>query len=225
MSVPPSVPPSNRSVSRQAHPSSLPVKSNSSPDAALETVLDAALYKALQQGNPEALGELYNRHARLVYGISLKVLGQAQAAEDLTQEIFLTLVRTDGYDAERSTLRTYLAILTRSRALDRLRSRGVAAQDIARLQRQQKRPVTQNIPLENATQSETRAEQTVTIQTAMAQLSMDEQQILRMMYFEGLSQAAIAQSLSIPLGTIKTQSRRGLLKLRDILNAPAPPFS
>lgn len=171
MSFPPSVPPHNRSHSGpQPQPSSLPDKSNLSADAGLETVLDAALYAALQQGDAEALGELYSRHAGLVYGISLEVLGQAQAAADLTQDIFLTLIKPDGYDAERGTLRTYLAILTRSRALNRLRSKGIAAQ------------------------SKTPAEQTTTIQTAMAQLSTHEQQILRMMYFEGLSPTAIARS-------------------------------
>ena len=220
-----SFPPSDRSSSEsQPHPSNLPVKSSSSADAILEAASNTVLYEALRQGDPEALGELYSRHAGLVYGISLKVLGQAQAAEDLTQDIFLTLIRTDSYDAERGTLRTYLAILTRSRALDCLRSKDVAARGIVRLQRQQERSTARNIPLEQVTQSETRTEQTATMQTALARLSTDEQQILQMMYFEGLSQAAIARSLDMPLGTVKTRSRRGLLKLRDILKAPIPPF-
>lgn len=87
---------------------------------------DAKLYLALKAGHTAALGILYDRHAGLVYGLALKILGNAQEAEDLTQDIFLNLVKSTAYDSRRASLRTFLAILTRSRALDRVRSRNTA---------------------------------------------------------------------------------------------------
>ncbi|MGC1310201.1 MAG: sigma-70 family RNA polymerase sigma factor [Phormidesmis sp.] len=182
-----------------------------------KALTDAILCSALRQGDTQALGVLYDRHAGLVYGISLKSLGNPQAAEDLTQDIFLTLARANTYDPKRGTLRTYLSILTRSRALDRLRSKGAANRLVNRWRRQHNPLAPSNTPLEQATQVETRSEQAHKVQTALAQLSSEEQQVLHMMYFEGLSQSAIAQTLSIPLGTVKTRSRRGLIRLRRIL--------
>lgn len=183
-----------------------------------DTQTDTALYTALRRGDSKALGLLYNRHAGLVYGIGLKVLGNTQAAEDLTQDIFVTLASSDRYNPNRGALRTYLAVLTRSRAIDRLRSKGAAHRKISRLQTLQSISPAQNVPLEQVSQHE----RNNTLQTALSQLSPEEQQILNMMYFEGLSQSAIAQALDIPLGTVKTRSRRGLIKLRQILKDPIP---
>ena len=174
---------------------------------------DALLCAALKQGSADALGMLYDRHAGLVYGIALKVLRDAQAAEDLTQDIFLSLVKNNNYNPRRGALRTYLAVLTRSRAIDRLRAKGTGERAVNRLKRSHPTP-SNNLPLEQATQQET----SLTVQAALSQLSAEEQQVLQMMYFEGLTQAKISSQLNIPLGTVKTRSRRGLIKLRKILS-------
>lgn len=174
---------------------------------------DAELIQALRVGQTVALGVLYDRHASLVYGIALNALGNAQEAEDLTQDIFLTLVKGTSYDAKRGTLRTFLAILTKSRAIDRLRSRHSARQTLSRWQQGTQPTATPNIPLEQAFQQERSQEVT----TALARLSEQEQQVLRLAYYDGLSQTEIAQQLALPLGTVKTRARRGLLKLRQSL--------
>ena len=189
-----------------------------SPASAGDERTDAAVYAEVCRGDSKALGILYDRHAGLVYGISLKVLGNTQAAEDLTQDIFVTLASTQRYNPERGALRTYLAVLTRSRAIDRLRSRGAAHRKINRLQVQQNLSPLSNVPLEKVSQHE----RNNMLKAALGRLSKAEQQVLTMMYFEGLSQAAIAQSLGIPLGTVKTRSRRGLIKLRQIMTDPVP---
>ena len=179
----------------------------------LQHQTDAELVLALRTGQKAALGILYDRHAGLVYGLALKALGNAPEAEDLTQDIFLTLAKGSAYDPARGTLRTFLAILTRSRSLDRLRSRRSTQQVMTRWQeREQSAPPT-NIPLEQAFQSE----QSQEVQAALAQLAADEQQILKLAYYDGLSQSQIAQQLELPLGTVKTKARRGLLKLRQSL--------
>lgn len=172
---------------------------------------DADLWLALKAGQTSALGTLYDRHGGLVYGIALKVLNHAQEAEDLTQDIFVKLTHSTAYDPQRGSFRTFLAILTRSRAIDRLRSHRVARASTARLKSTQATaPAT---PAEALAQTE----RTQAVQAALAQLSESQQTILRLAYYEGLSQSTIAEQLDTPLGTVKTHSRRGLLKLRQLL--------
>ncbi|MEB3230141.1 MAG: sigma-70 family RNA polymerase sigma factor [Leptolyngbyaceae bacterium] len=173
---------------------------------------DVDLWRAIAQGDPTALGHLYDRHASLVYSIALKGLGNAQEAEDLTQEIFIKLAHPSGYDPQRGALRTYLAILTRSRAIDRMRSRQSARRSVERFQGMQ---LTAESP--EPLQAVMQREQHQDVKAALEQLSANQQQILRMAYYEGLTQAQIAEALGAPLGTVKTNARRGLLKLRQIL--------
>lgn len=174
---------------------------------------DAELWHSLLQGSREALGELYDRHATLVYGVSLKVLGSPQEAEDLTQDIFINLSKRP-YDPDRGSLRTFLMILARSRAIDRVRSR----QSVSRSQKKWRADVVPDTP-SLSTDEMAQAEQSKAVSSALAQLSDSEQQVLRLAYYEGLSQAAIAQRLGEPLGTIKSRARRGLLKLKRFLQA------
>lgn len=174
---------------------------------------DAELYLALRAGQSTALGILYDRHAGLVYGIACNVLGNVQEAEDLTQDVFLTLARGCSYDPKRGTLRTFLAILTRSRAIDRVRARGTANRALERWHPGKAEEIAANSPLERVFQNE----QSQEVQAALAQLSDEQRQILRMAYYDGLSQSEIAKQLDIPLGTVKARARRGLLKLRQAL--------
>lgn len=183
------------------------------PPASNQT--DAELIATLSKGQTAALGILYDRHAGLVYGLALNALGNAQEAEDLTQDIFLTLAKGTTYDPQRGSLRTFLAILTRSRARDRLRSRNSARQTLQRWQVGGQTEPIANTPLEQVFQHE----QSQEVSTALAQLSDSQQLILKMAYYDGLSQAEIAKQLEIPLGTVKARARRGLLKLRQTLTS------
>ncbi|QQE64515.1 hypothetical protein GFS31_11960 [Leptolyngbya sp. BL0902] len=173
---------------------------------------DTDLWLDLCAGQQEALGQLYDRHAGLVYGIALKLLANSHEAEDLTQDIFLKLPQTNAYDPQRGSLRTFLAIMTRSRALDRLRSRSAAQNSASRLQTLQ--PTASTPPEDHLHQ----AEQWEQVQAALAQLSDPQRQVLRMAYYEGMTQATIAEQLNTPLGTVKAHARRGLLKLRHLLH-------
>lgn len=174
---------------------------------------DAELFLAANRGQAAALGVLYDRHAGLVYALALDLLGNPQEAEDLTQDIFLTLARGSSYDPRRGSLRTFLAILTRSRAKDRLRSRQSARGLLSRWLAKGHPDSAPNLPLELAFQQE----QSQEVIAALAQLPDNQQQVLRLAYYDGLSQSEIAQRLEIPLGTVKARARRGLLKLRQTL--------
>ena len=179
----------------------------------LSVQTDAQLYLALKAGQTAALGILYDRHAGLVYGIALKVLENPQEAEDLTQDIFLNFVKIGSYDPSRGSLRTYLAILTRSRAVDRVRSRSNTRELLKKWGHSREEETATDSLLEKVS----RSEQSQEVKAALAQLSEEQQQILRMAYYDGLSQSEIANQLEIPLGTVKARARRGLLKLRQAL--------
>lgn len=182
-------------------------------EAAISQQSDGEVILALQTGRSEALGILYDRHAALVYGAALHFLKSTQEAEDLTQDIFLSLAKGSSYDPKRGTLRTFLAILTRSRAIDRLRSRTKTRQRFIQNSFNEIDVATPNFPVEHIVQLERSQE----VQAALAQLPASEQQVLKLAYYEGLSQSEIANHLDLSLGTVKSRARRGLIKLRQTL--------
>ena len=174
---------------------------------------DADLFLQLQNGQTDILAILYDRHAGLVYGIALKLLSNTTEAEDLTQDIFLSLTINSSYDPQRGSLRTYLGMLTRSRALDRLRTRIRQQQKLRDTALDENARVSTETPMIDID----RSEQSHIVQSALEQLSTKEKEVLEMAYYQGLSQSQIAKQLNTALGTIKSRSRRGLLKLRRAL--------
>ncbi len=173
---------------------------------------DIELCLALKSGSSDAFGIIYDRHAGLVYGIALKILGNAQEAEDLTQDVFLSIAKSSTYEPNRGSLRTFLAILTRSRAIDKVRSHNSKRKVLGQWQDNQQQAVT-DAPFEQVS----RNEQSQEVRNAISQLSDNQQQILQMAYYDGLSHSEISQQLQVPLGTVKARARRGLLKLRQAL--------
>jgi RNA polymerase sigma-70 factor (ECF subfamily) len=174
---------------------------------------DRELVRKLQAGNTDALAMLYDRYAPMVYTLALKMLHNAAEAEDLTQEAFVNFWQQQKYDPDRGSVGSYLATYTRSRALDRLRVGGGRRNIMKKVQRMTGATPRPPTPLEQAAQSERQQR----LQEALNHLSPAEREVLEIAYFEGLSQSQIAQRLGIPLGTVKTRSRQGLLRLRDHL--------
>jgi RNA polymerase sigma-70 factor (ECF subfamily) len=115
---------------------------------------DAELIQSLRAGDQEALGMLYDRYGQLVFTVALSILNRTDEAEDLTQEIFLLFWKKENFQPERASLGTYLSVLTRSRALNKLRSRGSQQRSIERLQRSVYSEFSQLCPLEQATLQE-----------------------------------------------------------------------
>lgn len=174
---------------------------------------DADLCRAMMAGQPSALGILYDRYASLVYRLALRILTNPQEAEDLTQEIFLTLWRSGTYNPDRGSLGSFLTTLTRSRAIDKLRSRGTNLKFIQRWSQMMVTQTSPPTPFESASLSQ----RSHYVRNALTQLPEKQRHVLELAYYEGLSQSEIAAQLGIPLGTIKTWSRQGLLNLRKNL--------
>ncbi len=173
---------------------------------------DEALLRALATDR-SALGPLYDRYSGLVYGLARAILGAEDEAEDLTQEVFLMLCQGSGYDARRGSLGAFLTTLTRSRAIDRLRSRGRRL----RLLRASWRGAPPADSPPPAVDVMVTRESSARVRSAVAELPANERRALEMVYYQGLTQAEIAATLDAPLGTVKSWCRRGLLGLRAAL--------
>lgn len=173
---------------------------------------DIEVFQALQSGNLSALGVLYDRYGEAVYRLAWRILGNAAEAEDLTQEVFLTLWRSCTYDPKRGSTIVFLMILTRSRAINRLRQVRSQQQLLQRWERsiptQSSNPLIDRVSL---------GEISHRIGEALQELPPNQRRVLEMAYYDGLSQSEITQQLNIPLGTVKTRTRQGLLKLRQLL--------
>mgnify|MGYP002778774410 CR=1 FL=1 len=177
-------------------------------------VTDEALFVALKNGDAAALSILFQRHGRLVYGLALKILANSQEAEDLTQEIFLTLWRKASTNPDCRFFVRYLVTITRSRAIDKLRARTRQLKLVEKWGQTMSNDVApEPTPVEQASF----AERSQRINHALHQLSEKQRQVIELAYNQGLSQSEIAKQLDIPLGTVKTSTRQGLLKLKQIL--------
>ena len=180
-----------------------------------EKTTDEAIFASFLGGDSSALGILYDRYGLLVYRLIYRMLKNSSEAEDLTQEIFLSLQEKPNYNPQRGSFYTYLMMLTRSRTIDRLRfkrSRGNLLQNLGKMKDLVGKQNDTN-PMEIASAEE----RGIQVKNALEYLSANQRQILELSYYEGLSQSEIAERLKIPLGTVKTHSRRGLLKLRKNL--------
>lgn len=161
----------------------------------------------------EALAELYDRFAGTLNALAGRILQDDGAAEEVVQEVFLhAWNRASSYDAGRSSVSTWLVLLTRSRAIDRLRSRQV----VARTHDQ----VRQDAPTHESAAGVRRVQELDRrrrIRGELARLPAEQRQVLELAYYGGMTQSEIAATTGIPLGTVKTRTLLALRKLRAAL--------
>jgi RNA polymerase sigma-70 factor, ECF subfamily len=166
---------------------------------------DLAIVTGLKGGDPGAMADLYDRYSSVVYAVALRVLGDTGAAEDVLQEVFLQLWRNPGaFDAARGSLASWLAVITRNRAIDALRRR---------------RPETdiEDVVLSAAPDLAGDADRSRTsekVRGVLGTMTLTQRSALEMAYWEGMSHSEIAEKTGEPLGTIKTRIRSGLMALR-----------
>jgi len=165
-------------------------------------------------GDERGLAELYDRYARLLYSLALRIVRERSDAEDVLQEAFSQIWRqAHRFDVARGTVAGWLVTVTRSRALDRLRRRKARPEspDGERVAAAILDP-SEGIDLQLVTM-----EAVARVRAALAALPDDQRVPLELAYYEGLSQSEIAARLATPLGTIKTRMREAVRRLRNAL--------
>jgi len=178
----------------------------------ISTQTDTELFQALKAENLDALGILYDRYGVLVYRLALRILANKQDAEDLTQDIFISLSRNNTFDLHRGTMRAFLTVMTRSKAIDRIRKLRSQSSSL-----QKWNQALAHVAVENPMEKASNHEISQRVRDALTDLPERHRQVLEMAYYEGRSQSEIAQDLGIPLGTIKSWARQGLISLRKAL--------
>ena len=170
---------------------------------------EQVLVQRLLCGDEEAVRTIYARFARPVYSLGMRLLGSAEAAEELTQDVFLTAWRKAArFDSSRGRLSTWLMAIAHNLAVDRLRRETGAGRPSLVL--------VEEVP-ERVTESDVEPVlERDYARRAMATLSDAERMLVVRAYFTGLTAREILESDGIPLGTVKTRLRTALIKLRRV---------
>ena len=179
-----------------------------------DRLADQAALARMAQGDHDGLAELYDRHARAIYSLALRILQDPSDAEDVVQEVFSQAWRQAArYDASRGVVAAWLLTLARSRAIDRLRARRARPDN-----RVDERAVVNVADLGLSPDAQVlSAEQIAGVRAALGELPLLQRVAIELAYYEGLTHAEIAVRLEQPLGTVKTRIRLALIKLRDTL--------
>jgi RNA polymerase sigma-70 factor (ECF subfamily) len=181
------------------------------------TLDDPALIRLIAHARTEALSALYDRYGRLVFSLALHALGDQALAEEITQDVFFRIWEKAGtYRPEEAKVSTWLTSITRHRAIDVLRQRGVRpALDHTEWSETQLMLVPDGA--DSPEEVTERALQQELVRRAVALLPVEQSRMLEMAYFQGLTHSQIATISGEPLGTVKTRIRLAMQKLREIL--------
>ncbi len=171
---------------------------------------DALLLARIQRGDEQAMAQLYDRYARVVYSVALRVLRDPAAAEDVSQEIFMQIWRnSDSFASSRGSLGGWLAVVARNRSIDLIRRRK-PSDDI------------DDVVLASNFDLAGDAEHNLMLakaRGAMVSLPAEQRRSLELAFFDGLTHSEIADMTGDPLGTVKTRIRTALISLRKAMVA------
>lgn len=175
---------------------------------------DRELVAEAARGEVKAFAALYDRFAGIMLATAKRMLGDKGGAEDLVHDVFMEVWRNcDNYDPRRATVRTWILVRLRSRALDRLRSasvrREVTTDDVAPTEAA---PVAEDPAL---------APDRAAVVQALAELPDEQRLVIELSYFHGLSSSEIAERMGSPLGTVKSRTAAGLAKIRSAMQIGA----
>ncbi len=186
-------------------------------DPALQLEAEIALLGRVAQGDKRGFEELYDRFSGVLFSTAYRVLNNQEAAEDVLQDVFIQIwEKAPLYDPARGKPMTWAMTLTRNKAIDRLRStqRRRRLQDDAQRESETLEQFDDRSSFDAVASAETNA----LVREAIGKLSKDQREAIELAFFSSLTQTEIAERLGEPLGTIKARIRRGMMKLREVLN-------
>ena len=181
---------------------------------------DSAVVALAASGDERALGELYDRYGGMAYSLAAAIVGEHADAEEVVADAFAQIWRSAaGFDPARGSVAAWIATITRTRALDLVRSRKRRARVLedAAIVTDEGETLVLAPTLEAADRSAELSETRAIVQRSLAELSGPQRRVIELAYFGGFSQSEIAAQLSEPLGTVKTRMRAALEKLRQSL--------
>lgn len=171
----------------------------------------------IAQGSEEALARLYDIYSRPLYSLILTILHRPPEAEEVLQQVFLQVWRqAPRYDARRGSVFRWLVRLARSRAIDSTRARNFASRQrmeapLDSLDQQAASPAVSQLDAVFL------LERAGVVRAALAKIPTEQREAMHLAYFSGYTQTEIAKKLGIPLGTVKSRMRQGLMTLHGLL--------
>ncbi|HEY1582471.1 MAG TPA: sigma-70 family RNA polymerase sigma factor [Chthoniobacterales bacterium] len=193
------------------HPSSFPLPSPATSSA------DQELVQQMNAGNEEAFAKFYDRFAPGLFSMIYAILHDQKESEDVLQESFVQMwKRVGSYDARQSGLFTWAVMISRHKAIDRLRARDRRAR-LTHAIATGAADLPSRPPTERADNALARHDERERVLDALAQIGEAQREAIELAFFAGLTQTQIAEKLGAPLGTVKARIRRGLIALREVL--------
>jgi RNA polymerase sigma-70 factor (ECF subfamily) len=173
---------------------------------------DITLIERIVARDERAVGELYDRHSRLLFGLILRVLRDRGEAEEVLQEVFVSVWnRAETYNVSLGAPAAWLVRIARNRAIDRLRANTV------RLRAVESAPDPETPRESNPELRASLTEQQRAVVQALHALPADQRVLIEQAYYFGLTQSELAEKFNLPLGTVKTRVRSGMQTLRQQL--------
>ncbi len=189
---------------------------NVSMDSSTAQLEEIELLRRIGQGDRTSFEQFYERFSRVLFSIAFRLLRNEQAAEDVLQEVFVQIwKKAPLYDPARGKPMTWAVTLTRHRAIDIIRStqrRGQLNEEV-KLETE----VGEKFDDRDSFSAATSGERHDFVREAMQKLSDEQREAIELAFFGSLTQAEIAERLSLPLGTVKARIRRGMMKLRGLI--------
>jgi RNA polymerase sigma-70 factor (ECF subfamily) len=178
--------------------------------------MDRQLVRSVAGGSGDALSQLYDRHAPTAYGLARRILPTPDLAEEVVQDVFAQVWREAAkYESGRASVAGWIVMLTRARAIDRLRARrsrpdqaaGVEPAAIAPLASTERSPESVTIAADDGRR----------VRDALGALPENQRTLIDLAYYEGLTHSEIAERTGVPIGTVKTRLRTAMVTLRGAL--------
>lgn len=180
---------------------------------------DEDLLQRVGRGDSRAFDQIYDRMAPRIFGLLRQMMHDEREAEDVLQDGFVLLwERASAYDPERSKAFTWVVMLFRHKAIDRMRMLGRRNRLVESEVLEQ---TTLSAPADGGTNDEQAGERGTVVREALDELSKEQRRLIELAFLKGLTHHVIAESLGIQPGTVKTHIRNGLLRLRDRLKGGA----
>jgi RNA polymerase sigma-70 factor (ECF subfamily) len=177
-----------------------------------ERLADEELMPLIGEKDPEAFEVFYDRHGGVAYSLAYRIVGERGAAEDVTQEAFISIWRSGArFDQARGSVRSWTLSIVRNRAIDALRSKAGKAPKLAF----DDDSILEQRPSEELTEEEAMRRETATeVRGALGELPGEQAKVIELAYFGGFTHSEISRMLGVPLGTVKGRMRLGLEKIR-----------